>query len=264
MTLGLAALHDGDAGVRGTEVDADDFGHEWGSGKWVWSWLWGRPRAVSTAGRGLVRGRRGRGDDDPRGPQQAAVQQPALLDDLEHRVGAAARPRAAWPSPHAAPDRRAGPAGSSCVSPALSNALNSSRSVASWPCGEGRGIGRRGGLLRQRERVGDRQEIRRRNARRRIAGPIRPRVRSACGRFRVRRWRAGNRRGAARPGPPPPPARDSGARRRRGIAPDSPEPRRAARCRFRSCAWGCGAQSREFKAEPSIRAAISTTGITRS
>ena len=27
---------------------------------------------------------------------------------------------------------------------------------------------------------------------------------------------------------------------------------------------GCGAQSREFKAEPSMRAAMSTTGMTRS
>ena len=88
------------------------------------------------------------------------------------------------------------------------------------------------------------------------------RARRACGRSRARRWPAGSR------------ARCCSARRL-GVGQQRFRRRASGDCPSSGPGTGCsvsvpfmrvgsGAQSREFKAEPSIRAAMSTTGMTRS
>jgi hypothetical protein len=76
-----AALHDGDARVGRAQVDTDDLAHADGSifsQECVLPGTWGRPGPVSSV-RGLC-------DDDPRWPQQPAIEGIALLGHRHDRV----------------------------------------------------------------------------------------------------------------------------------------------------------------------------------
>ena len=128
--------------------------------------------------------------------------------------------------------------------------------------GQGRGVGGRGGFQRERQRVGDRQEVRGEALDTVLPGRI-DLARGALADV----FEFGDRAqeiGAVLLGP---------ALRLRqpgfsGSRPVGGAPFSGSLVgplgSISLMRVGCGAQSREFKAEPSIRAAISTTGITRS
>ena len=125
----LAALHDGDDGVRRAEVDADDLAH----GRWCSLFgVGGRSgRMVSVGSVASRDGHEGRAED----AVAEAVAAPDLLDDLA--LGPV-RCRARWRSPRARAGRTACRASRrSSVTPSLSRSRRSLRSMAAMPSNQG-------------------------------------------------------------------------------------------------------------------------------
>src|SRR5690606_26942432 len=85
--LGLATFHDGDAGIGGSQVNADDLAHKSSPVKTITGCYIVACPAISRAGPRISSALSGApGDHDHRRPDHASVEGVPLLEDFQHRV----------------------------------------------------------------------------------------------------------------------------------------------------------------------------------